>query len=82
VTVSPNGNVVLCEDNVNNNFLRVLTPSGELYDLALNTIPGRTNDEFAGATFSADGQTLYVNIQATNGMTFAIWGDWASVGLA
>jgi uncharacterized protein len=38
--------------------------------------PNRTNDEFAGSTFSPDGQTLYVNIQASNGMTFAIWGPW------
>ena len=28
----------------------------------------------AGSTFSPDGRTLYVNIQASNGMTVAIWG--------
>jgi hypothetical protein len=31
--------------------------------------------EFAGATFSPDGETLFVNIQ-TPGSTFAIWGPW------
>jgi secreted PhoX family phosphatase len=31
--------------------------------------------EFAGATFSPDGETLFVNIQ-TPGSTFAIWGSW------
>jgi secreted PhoX family phosphatase len=38
-------------------------------------------DEFAGSTFSPDGRTLYVNIQASNGMTFAIWGPWEQVGV-
>ena len=36
----------------------------------------RLNDsEFAGATFSPDGRTLYVNIQGP-GHTFAIYGPW------
>ena len=42
---------------------------------------GREGDEFAGSTFSPDGHTLYVNIQASRGLTFAIWGDWASIGV-
>ena len=33
------------------------------------------DQEFAGATFSSDGQWLYVNIQ-TPGITFAITGPW------
>jgi uncharacterized protein len=87
LTVSPNGRVVLCEDNVNDNFVRVLSPNGRLFDLALNRLTSatgasRANDEFAGACFSPDGTTMFVNIQATNGMSFAIWGPWASVGLA
>jgi uncharacterized protein len=87
LTVSPNGRVVVCEDNINDNFVRAITPSGGLFDLALNRLVGvsgasRFNDEFAGACFSPDGQTMFVNIQATNGMTFAIWGPWAAVGLA
>jgi secreted PhoX family phosphatase len=87
LTVSPNGRVVLCEDNINDNYVRVVTPSGGLFDLALNRLTSvsganRSNDEFAGACFSPDGGTLFVNIQATNGMTFAIWGPWAAVDLA
>ena len=39
------------------------------------------NDEFAGSTFSPDGRTLFVNIQASAGMTFAIWGPWRSIGV-
>ena len=42
---------------------------------------GAGNDEFAGSCFSPDGSTLFVNIQSSRGMTFAIWGDWASIGL-
>jgi secreted PhoX family phosphatase len=40
----------------------------------------RTDDEFAGSTFSPDGGTLFVNIQATEGMSFAIWGPWDDFG--
>ena len=32
--------------------------------------------EFAGACFSPDGRTLFVNSQ-NPGITFAIWGPWA-----
>ena len=39
----------------------------------------RTGDEFAGATFSPDYSTLYVNVQASSGMSFAIWGPWHMV---
>ena len=31
-------------------------------------------DEFAGATSTPDGKVLFVNIQASSGLTFAIWG--------
>ena len=33
----------------------------------------RPDDEFAGICFSPDGRTMFVNIQAAQGMTFAIW---------
>ena len=86
VTTSPRGTLVVCEDNINDNYLRGLTPHGELFDIALNRLTGSTgtnrfNDEFAGSTFSPDGHTLFVNIQASRGMTFAIWGPWAKIGV-
>jgi secreted PhoX family phosphatase len=90
VTTSRRGTLVLCEDNVNDNYLRGLTRGGQLFDIALNrlrsqisTPPGasRFNDEFAGTTFSPDGRTLFVNIQASRGMTFAIWGPWRTIGV-
>ncbi|MEW2381003.1 alkaline phosphatase PhoX [Micromonospora sp. NPDC047707] len=86
VTTSPRGTLVVCEDNVNDNYLRGLTPRGELFDIALNRLVSstgadRSNDEFAGSTFSPDGHTLFVNIQASRGMTFAIWGPWRRIGV-
>jgi uncharacterized protein len=86
VTTSRSGTLIVCEDNVNDNFLRGLTAGGQLFDVALNRLHSRTgaprfNDEFAGTTFSPDGETLFVNIQASAGMTFAIWGPWESIGV-
>ena len=82
------GTIVLCEDNTNDNYIRGLTRKGNLFDIALNrlrsSLPGnadRSGDEFAGATFSPDGRTLFVNIQSSAGMTFAIWGPWGRIGV-
>ncbi len=33
-------------------------------------------EEFAGSTFCPDGKVLFVNIQSSAGVTFAIWGPW------
>ena len=86
VTTSKHGTLVVCEDNVNDNFVRGLTRKGELFDIALNRLRSsagadRSNDEFAGSTFSPDGKTLFVNIQASAGLTFAIWGPWRRIGV-
>ena len=81
ITTSRRGTMILCEDNVDDNYIRALSRGGQLTNVALNRLPGRTNDEFAGATFSADDTTLFVNIQASRGMTFAIWGPWHRIGV-
>ncbi|MGH2395215.1 MAG: PhoX family protein, partial [Candidatus Limnocylindria bacterium] len=88
VTTSPRGTIILCEDNVNDNYIRGLSRGGQLFSIALNRLvsqlgsrPTRFNDEFAGTAFSPDGDTLFVNIQASRGMTFAIWGPWQKVGV-
>ncbi len=86
VTTSKHGTLVVCEDNVNDNFVRGLTRKGELFDIALNRLRSgagadRSNDEFAGSTFSPNGKTLFVNIQASAGLTFAIWGPWRRIGV-
>ncbi len=88
VTVrSGRGTLVLCEDNTGDNFLRGLNRGGQIFDIALNrmtvnaTGAPRFGDEFAGATFSPDGETLFVNVQASRGITFAIWGPWHRLGV-
>jgi secreted PhoX family phosphatase len=86
ITVSNRGSLVLCEDSSGDNYLRGLTPEGKLWDIALNRLraadgTARFGDEFAGSTFSTDGKTLFVNIQASAGLTFAIWGPWHSIGV-
>jgi secreted PhoX family phosphatase len=76
VCVSPRGTgLVLCEDGAGEQFVRGLTREGKVFDFARNMIPGAETNEFAGATFSPDQQTLFVNVQ-TPGITFAIWGPW------
>ena len=86
VTTSNRGTLVLCEDSTGDNFLRGLNRHGELFDIALNRLVSNTGtprfgDEFAGSTFSPDGRTLFVNIQASRGMSFAIWGPWGRIGV-
>lgn len=80
VTTSRLGTIVVCEDGTEGNFLRGLTRRGQLFDFAKNAIAGQENDEFAGSTFSPDFHTLFVNIQSSNGLSFAIWGPWALGG--
>jgi secreted PhoX family phosphatase len=73
--VSPRGGLVICEDGGDEQFMRGLTPEGRIFDFARNIVPGFEMREFAGATFSPDGRTLFFNIQ-TPGLTFAVWGPW------
>lgn len=72
MTISPRGTIVLCEDGGDGNFVRLLTKDGALIDFARNNT-NRPNDEFAGATISPDGRTLFVNLQSDFGRTFAVW---------
>lgn len=77
VTASRRGTLVLCEDGDGDNFLRGLTRTGEIFDFArLQPIAGDEGAEFAGTTFGPAGHTLYVNLQAEQGMSIAIWGPW------
>ena len=75
MVVAPWGALVVCEDGDADNFLRLVTKDGRILTLARNAHPDRK--EFAGACFSPDGKTLYVNVQ-TPGFTYAIRGPWAS----
>jgi secreted PhoX family phosphatase len=86
ITTSRRGTLILCEDSSGDNYLRGLSRGGQLWDIALNRLVSKTGaprfgDEFAGSSFSPDGHTLYVNIQSSRGMTFAIWGPWETIGV-
>ncbi|OUL26613.1 alkaline phosphatase PhoX [Nostoc sp. 106C] len=72
ITVAPFGDLFLCEDGEGTEYVHGVNKNGELYRFATNAING---SEFAGACFSPDGHTMFVNIQ-TPGITCAIWGPW------
>jgi uncharacterized protein len=72
VTVSPGGEIYLCEDGTAPQYIVGITQDGALFKFAKNAM---NRSEFAGATFSPDGTTFFVNIQSP-GLTLAITGDW------
>lgn len=80
LTVSPRGGIVICEDGSGTQHLRGLTPDGRIFEFARNVLNGT---EFAGACFSPDGETLFVNIMGSTrdagperGVTLAVRGPW------
>ena len=56
---TPRGGLMVCEDAGAAQYLRGVSPSGEIFDFARNL---RNTIEFAGACFSPDGKTLFVNL--------------------
>ena len=76
VAVSPRGGVLICEDGYPRNFLRGLTPAGQVFDFAENLLGGG-DSEFAGPAYSPDGKWLIVAIQRP-GITLAITGPWGT----
>lgn len=97
ITVSPQGAVMMCEDgngedtDGGDNWLRVLTQKGEVFDFAQNLKKLDLHDadsddfpeagkafgasEFSGVCFSPDGKWLFLNVQYP-GLTLAITGPW------
>ena len=80
LTVAPWGDLIVCEDKLRGtNGLKGVTPEGRVYTLGRNAMantPGApSNAELAGACFSPDGSTLFVNIYWP-GLTLAITGPW------
>lgn len=77
IVVAPWGDLVVCEDNAHktatkDQCLRGISRDGRPYLLGMN----RLNDgELAGACFSPDGKTMFVNIMYP-GLTLAITGPW------
>ena len=76
LTGAPNGHLVVCEDQytpVVDNRIKGITRDGRAYDLARLDL----QTELAGACFSPDGRTLFVNAYAPT-TTFAITGPWTA----
>jgi len=74
LTVAPWGDLVVCEDQytpIVRNHLRGITPEGIAYPIGLL----REQTELAGACFSPDGRTLFVNMYSP-AKTVAITGPW------
>ncbi|MGM0878006.1 MAG: alkaline phosphatase PhoX [Bacillota bacterium] len=73
ICITPWGDLWIAEDGKDTDRMIGLTPEGEVYVFAVNRLNG---SELAGPTFSADGNTFFVNCQSP-GITFAIWGPFA-----
>ncbi|GAA0272342.1 PhoX family phosphatase [Alteraurantiacibacter aestuarii] len=74
ITIAPDGHLIVCEDQytaIVDNHLRGVTPDGEAYAFARL----RVQTEPAGACFSPDGRTLFVNAYSPT-RTLAITGPW------
>lgn len=74
LTLSPWGDLIICEDTVEHCGLVGIRPDGTQYVLADNAY---TRSELAGICFSPDGKVMFVNLQV-NGTTLAITGPWSS----
>ncbi|MEA5524048.1 alkaline phosphatase PhoX [Nodularia spumigena] len=72
ITVAPFGDLFVCEDGSGTDYIVGVNKKGEVYQFAMNNI---TSGELAGACFSADGRTMFVNLQ-NPGITVAIFGPW------
>ncbi|MBS10101.1 MAG: phosphatase [Gemmatimonadetes bacterium] len=72
LVVAPWGDIYICEDGSEGDNLVGVTPEGEIFRFAENNY---STSELAGATFSPDGSTMFVNIQSP-GITLAITGPW------
>lgn len=74
IVVAPNGHLIVCEDQYTDtvqNHLRGVTRDGALYKLARLHV----QTELAGACFSPDGATMFVNVYSP-AKTLAIAGPW------
>lgn len=80
ICMTPSGGLMLCQDGDGDSYLMGTTVGGEPYLFARNgqnigTASAPEYGEFAGACFSADRRTMYVNCYDP-GTTFAITGPF------
>lgn len=81
IALSPHGGLMVCEDGDGEQHVYGVDREGTVYPLARNRQNTGSDDEpafgeFAGATFTPDGSTLFLNCYEP-GTTFAITGPWA-----
>lgn len=81
----PDNSIIPIADNLVKVRAQLIDASGKLYDPYVpdddfGPADGLGRSEFAGPRFSPDGKWLFVNIQVP-GITCAIKGNWASLGL-
>lgn len=69
---APWGDLLICEDGKNDQYLLGMTPGGQFYPFARNA---RDQSELSGACFSPDGEVLFLSNMVA-GLTFAITGPW------
>ena len=72
LTMTPWGDLFVCEDTASECGLVGVRPNGSQYEVASNPY---SPSELAGVCFSPDGSTMFLNIQHP-GMTLAVTGDW------
>ena len=78
IAIAPDGQLIICEDQPAapvDNYLRGIARSGVSYPLARL----RIQTELAGACFTPDGRTMFLNIY-NPGKTLAITGPWQHLG--
>jgi hypothetical protein len=78
VTVAPSGELYVAEDSGGDQYLRGISRTGRVFDLARNA---SSTSELAGACFSPDGRVCFVNLQR-EGLTLAVVGPFAELAKA
>jgi len=73
VTIAPWGDLIICEDGAEHNYLRGVTSGGKIYTIGDSAY--HTHSELCGACFAPNHPTLFVNLQRP-GLTLAITGPW------
>ncbi|MCP2670272.1 PhoX family protein [Maricaulaceae bacterium EIL42A08] len=79
ITVAPWGDLIVVEDGDAEQYIRGVTPAGEVYTIGRNASPDASGEysEITGPCFSPDGSLLFFNVQNGPGRTFAVSGPWA-----
>ncbi len=79
ITVAPWGDLIVVEDGDAEQYIRGVTPAGEVYTIGRNASPDGSGEysEITGPCFSPDGSLLFFNVQNGPGRSFAVSGPWA-----